>query len=211
MTPSSGRRRLGVAGLLSVLLLLAPFLFLRTPPAPSRGEVLAAAGPLDADRMRRPSPARATRSASAPRTATTTSSTAPPPTVAPAAAVRHLAAAPATPTTTRPAPRPTTTTAPPKPAPTTTAAPITTAAPPPSHVETGEASWYRGPDGECAHNRAPIGSTIRVVNVENGRSTTCRVTGRGPYGGGRVVDLTKTTFARVADPAAGVFAARVEW
>jgi rare lipoprotein A (peptidoglycan hydrolase) len=109
-------------------------------------------------------------------------------------------------TTTTARPRPTTTVPPPPPPPPTTA---TTAAP--AHSQTGEASWYRGPDGECAHNTAPIGSTIRVTNLGNGKSTTCRVAGRGPYGAGRVVDLTESTFARVASLDAGVFHARVDW
>jgi rare lipoprotein A len=73
------------------------------------------------------------------------------------------------------------------------------------------ASWYRGPDGECAHNTAPLGSVIRVTNLDNGKSTTCRVAGRGPYGAGRVVDLTQSTFARIASVDAGVFDARVDW
>jgi rare lipoprotein A (peptidoglycan hydrolase) len=115
-------------------------------------------------------------------------------------AVARVAIAAATTTTTAPRPAP---------APTTTKPPAT--APAPAHSQTGEASWYRGPDGECAHNTAPLGSIIRVTNLDNGRSTTCRVAGRGPYGGGRVVDLTQSTFARVASVDAGVFRARVDW
>jgi hypothetical protein len=209
---------------MGLVLVLSPLLLLRNPTAPQEGTVVAAAaaaGPVAAPRR---FTVRAARSSVAARIAAdavlaTTTTTASPPKSGdrpvhdrPIAQHRVVAAAVA--------PSPPTTTSPPRPAPTTTAPappppPPTTAPPPPppapAHSETGEASWYRGPDGECAHNRAPIGSVIRVTNLDNGRSTTCRVAGRGPYGAGRIVDLTLSTFARVADPDAGVFHARVEW
>lgn len=142
----------------------------------------------------------------------------PPVTAPPVTVVRKVASVPAPKTTVapaiapkpvvKPAPAPTTT----RPAPTTTRPPTTTAPPPPpANSQTGEASWYSGPDGECANNTAPMGTIIRVTNLDNGRSTTCRVTSRGPYTAGRVVDMTKTTFARIADPRGGVCRVRVEW
>jgi rare lipoprotein A (peptidoglycan hydrolase) len=200
---------------MGLVLLLAPLLLLRNPTAPSGGTLLATAGPTDAPFVARTFASRAGRSSAVARVAiaaaTTTTTTIAPPTTAPPTR-RHLAAAATT--TTRPRPAATTTTtiatviAKPRAAPTTTA---TTRPPAPAHSQTGEASWYRGPDGECAHNTAPLGSIIRVTNLDNGKSTTCRVAGRGPYGAGRVVDLTQSTFARVASVDAGVFRARVDW
>ena len=198
-----------MAGVLSTALLLAPLVFLREPVAPRRDVFAAAAAP-----RARTFPARASRAAAADRaaapvvvTTTVATTTTPPP---PATAVRTVAAVPTT-TTAAPRPRPTTTVAPPPPPPppptTTTTRPPP---PPPENTQTGEASWYAGPDGECAHNTAPIGATLRVTATATGRSTTCRVTGRGPYNG-RIVDLTKTTFARIADPSVGVVTVRVEW
>jgi rare lipoprotein A len=199
---------------MGLVLLLAPLLLLRDPTAPERGTVLATAGPTDAPFVARTFASRAGRSSAVARVAiaaatTTTTTTPPPATTAPP--IRRRLDAVATTTTTRPRPRPTTTTTAPRPAPapTTTKPPAT--APAPAHSQTGEASWYRGPDGECAHNTAPIGSIIRVTNLANGKSTTCRVAGRGPYGAGRIVDLTQSTFARVASVDAGVFRARVDW
>lgn len=200
---------MAVAGGMGLVLLLAPLLLLRNPTAPQGGSVLATAGPTDAPFVARAFAPRAGRSSAVARVAiaaaTTTAVVAPPTT-----AVRRTArVAAVVVTTTRP--RPTTTTTKPRPAPTTTTTRPPAPAPAPTHSETGEASWYRGPDGECAHNTAPLGSIIRVTNLDNGKSTTCRVAGRGPYGAGRVVDLTQSTFARVASVDAGVFRARVDW
>jgi rare lipoprotein A len=40
----------------------------------------------------------------------------------------------------------------------------------------------------CAHKRHPFGSMLRVTAGE--KSITCRVTDRGPFTRGRVIDLT---------------------
>jgi rare lipoprotein A len=40
----------------------------------------------------------------------------------------------------------------------------------------------------CAHRRYPFGSTLRVS--KGGKSIICRVTDRGPFVRGRVLDLT---------------------
>ena len=206
---------MAVASCMGLVLVLAPLLLLRNPTAPQGGTVLATAGPTDAPFVARTFASRAGRSSAVARVAiaaATTTTTAPavaPPTTAARralASARTTAAVVTTTTTTRPRPMTTTTTKP-RPAPTTT----TTRAPAPTHSQTGEASWYRGPDGECAHNTAPLGSILRVTNLDNGKSTTCRVAGRGPYGGGRVVDLTQSTFARISSVDAGVFDARVDW
>lgn len=204
---------MAVASGMGLVLVLAPLLLLRNPTAPQGGTVLATAGPTDAPFVARTFASRAGRSSAVARvaiaaatTTTTAPAVAPPTTAARRALASARPAAAVVTTTTRPRPITTTTTKP-RPAPTTT----TTRAPAPTHSQTGEASWYRGPDGECAHNTAPLGSIIRVTNLDNGKSTTCRVAGRGPYGGGRVVDLTQSTFARISSVDAGVFDARVDW
>ena len=42
----------------------------------------------------------------------------------------------------------------------------------------------------CAHRELPFGSMVRVTNTANGRSTVVRVNDRGPFGKGRVIDLS---------------------
>jgi len=78
-------------------------------------------------------------------------------------------------------------------------------------TERGIASWYGAPfagrptaSGEifdqanwsAAHRTLPFGSLVRVVNLENNREILVRVTDRGPFVGGRVIDLSESA-ARV--------------
>lgn len=55
-----------------------------------------------------------------------------------------------------------------------------------------------------AHRFLPFGTRLRVVNQNNGRSVVVRVTDRGPFAGGRVLDLSHGAFARIASPGQGV-------
>ena len=42
----------------------------------------------------------------------------------------------------------------------------------------------------CAHRTYPFGTKLRVYNPANGRSVIVRVTDRGPYVRGRIIDLS---------------------
>lgn len=73
-------------------------------------------------------------------------------------------------------------------------------------IESGIASWYgadyhgtQTANGEiydmnsmtAAHKTLPFGSTIRVINKDNGRHVTVRINNRGPFVEGRVIDLSR--------------------
>lgn len=74
------------------------------------------------------------------------------------------------------------------------------------YEEIGQASWY-GPwhqgrptaSGErfdmhkltAAHRSLPLGTNVRVTNLENGRSVDVTINDRGPYVDGRVIDLSR--------------------
>lgn len=66
----------------------------------------------------------------------------------------------------------------------------------------------------CAAWKYPFGTPLRVTNLRNGKSIVVRVTDRGPskrlYRQGRVVDLSKAAFARIASLKAGVIPVKVE-
>jgi rare lipoprotein A len=77
--------------------------------------------------------------------------------------------------------------------------------PEPGYAETGTASWYgpqfhgqRTASGEvfdqealsAAHPTLPIPSLVQVTNLENGREVIVRVNDRGPFVGGRLIDLS---------------------
>lgn len=91
--------------------------------------------------------------------------------------------------------------------------------------ETGLASWY-GEDfhgkktsaGEsydmygrtCAHKTLPLGSRVRIRNIQNGRTVEARVNDRGPFVEGRVVDLTFTLAKELGIVDHGTAMVRVE-
>jgi len=59
----------------------------------------------------------------------------------------------------------------------------------------------------AASKTLPLGSTIRVTNVSNGRTVTVRINDRGPYVGGRCLDLSTAAMNAIA-PGQGVVTVR---
>jgi len=55
---------------------------------------------------------------------------------------------------------------------------------------TASGTRYDGRAMTCAHRTHPFGTVLRVTNVESGKSITVKVTDRGPFASGRVVDLS---------------------
>jgi rare lipoprotein A len=76
----------------------------------------------------------------------------------------------------------------------------------------GGASWYRYKAGTCAHRTLPKGTVVTVTNLANGKSATCTVADRGPFVGGRIIDLDRSVFLAIAEsPGQGVLRVRIEW
>jgi hypothetical protein len=98
---------------------------------------------------------------------------------------------------------------------TTTAPPVTPTPPPPPPVtdsERGQATWYAAaPAGRCASPTLPFGTVITVANDATGASVTCIVDDREQAGYPRVVDLSPSGFAQLADPSAGVVDVTISW
>ena len=74
-----------------------------------------------------------------------------------------------------------------------------------TQIYSGQASWYgpgfhgrRTANGEvfnsneltAAHRSLPFGTKVRVTNMNNGRSVVVRINDRGPFSGGRIIDLS---------------------
>lgn len=74
----------------------------------------------------------------------------------------------------------------------------------------GLASWYgpgfhgrRSANGEiynqhaltAAHRSLPFGTRVKVTNTRTGRSVVVRINDRGPYAGGRIIDLSAAAAA----------------
>lgn len=90
---------------------------------------------------------------------------------------------------------------------------------------TGIASWYgpgfhgrRTASGAvfdqhaltAAHRTLPFGTLVRVTNMNNGTSVTVRITDRGPFGGGRVLDLSAGAARAIGMIRSGVAPVRVD-
>jgi peptidoglycan lytic transglycosylase len=96
----------------------------------------------------------------------------------------------------------------------------------PTTMETGLASWY-GPkfhgkltaSGEvfnqekftAAHRTLPWGSRVKVTNLANGKSVDVRINDRGPFGKGRIIDVSRAAARALGMVGRGITAVRVEW
>lgn len=96
----------------------------------------------------------------------------------------------------------------------------------PTMMETGLASWY-GPkfhgkltaSGEvfnqekftAAHPTLPWGSRVKVTNLDNGKSVDVRINDRGPFGRGRIIDVSWAAARALGMVGRGITSVRVEW
>jgi rare lipoprotein A len=82
----------------------------------------------------------------------------------------------------------------------------------------GGASWYgpgfngkKAASGErfnqnamtAAHKTLPFGTVVNVTNQKTGKSVTVKINDRGPYHGGRIIDLSKAAASKLGIVAAG--------
>jgi len=62
----------------------------------------------------------------------------------------------------------------------------------------------------AAHRTLPLGTRVRVTNTKNGRSVEVRINDRGPYGGGRIIDVSEAAARELGIIQAGVAPVTVE-
>jgi len=92
-------------------------------------------------------------------------------------------------------------------------------------TEAGLATWYSAPykgrkaaNGEvfddhaltAAHRTLPMGSLIKVTNLKTGQSSAMRITDRGPFVEGRILDLTIASAKATGVYRAGLVNVRVD-
>lgn len=92
-------------------------------------------------------------------------------------------------------------------------------------TEVGLASWYgppyagrKGADGKvydqnamtAAHLTLPLGTVVRVTNLANDQSVVVKITDRGPFVRGRIIDLSLAAAKATGVYRAGVAKVRVE-
>ena len=91
--------------------------------------------------------------------------------------------------------------------------------------QTVRATWYghelagnRTASGErfnpngltAAHRSLPFGTCLRVANPKTGRSVSVRVNDRGPFTGGRIIDLSAAAASSIGLRASGVGQVQIE-
>jgi uncharacterized protein YabE (DUF348 family) len=92
----------------------------------------------------------------------------------------------------------------------------------PPNEQWGIASWYDwdGRAAPCggrlsgfyaAHRTLPCGTQVIVFNPSNGRSVTVVIRDRGPWIGGRIIDLSDEAFSQIAPLGAGTVRVRITW
>ena len=86
----------------------------------------------------------------------------------------------------------------------------------------GLASWYkmgsRTANGErfdpsgitAAHPSLPFDTKVRVTNARSGESVVVRINDRGPFGGGRIIDLSKGAAEAIDLVKVGIAQVRIE-
>jgi rare lipoprotein A len=51
--------------------------------------------------------------------------------------------------------------------------------------------WFNPDAMTAAHKTLPFGTRVRVTHLGNGRSVEVKINDRGPYVGGRIIDLSR--------------------
>lgn len=92
-------------------------------------------------------------------------------------------------------------------------------------VQTGKATYYprratgtRTANGEklhhdsltCAHRTYPFGTLLKVKNLSNGKEVVVRVTDRGPFSRGRIIDLSYAAAKQLGMISKGVSTVEVQ-
>lgn len=78
-------------------------------------------------------------------------------------------------------------------------------------ARTGQGTWYAFKGGLfAASTTLPRGAYAKVTNTANGKSIIVQINDSGPYGKGRIIDLDKIAFAKIASLGAGVIGVKVE-
>ena len=94
-----------------------------------------------------------------------------------------------------------------------------------SSVSVGQASWYgpgfygnRTASGEvlrpgtltAAHRYLAFGTKVRVTNLQNGLSAVVRINDRGPFHGGRIIDLAHGAAQQLGVTSSGTAQVKLE-
>lgn len=78
-------------------------------------------------------------------------------------------------------------------------------------LQSGKATWYAAPGLTAAHRSLPFGTVVRVTNLANGRHVDVVIRDRGPWGDGRIIDVSDIAFRELSSLSTGVLNVKIEW
>jgi rare lipoprotein A len=93
-------------------------------------------------------------------------------------------------------------------------------------TETGKASYYadkfqgrttasgavfKQEKLTAAHRTLPFGTKVKVVNMANGRAVEVIINDRGPFAGGRILDVSKKAARKLGMVEAGVASVKIKY
>lgn len=78
----------------------------------------------------------------------------------------------------------------------------------PQRVASG--GWFNPKAMTAAHKTLPFGTKVKVTNARNGRTVHVTINDRGPYVGGRIIDLSDAAAGAIGMKSAGVVPVKVE-
>ena len=62
----------------------------------------------------------------------------------------------------------------------------------------------------AAHRTLPFGTSVKVINLENGKTVVVRINDRGPYRHGRIIDVSPAAAREIGLVRSGVVNVRIE-
>jgi len=62
----------------------------------------------------------------------------------------------------------------------------------------------------AAHRTLPFDTVVRVTNLDTGKTVKVRINDRGPYGGGRIIDVSSAAAVRLEMVEDGTAQVRIE-
>ncbi|RBP75930.1 rare lipoprotein A [Shewanella putrefaciens] len=76
--------------------------------------------------------------------------------------------------------------------------------------QTASGELYKHKLKTAAHKKLPFGSSVKVTNVDNGKSVIVKINDRGPFVRGRIIDLSKSAFSSIGNTSSGLIDVKIE-
>ena len=76
--------------------------------------------------------------------------------------------------------------------------------------KTANGEYFSRSHFTAAHRTLPFGTSVRVINLENGKTVVVRINDRGPFQHGRIIDVSPAAAREIGLVRSGVVNVRIE-